>query len=158
MAAPKTSVSPSSAAAVSTTTTTTRTDDRLPVWFGQRRIAAVSPINQGGFGRIDNPVSNFEENFRLAVFWHPEHPDVLIAINNRNLAALSLAGMTTAWACLASPTDEELDRLEEEPLPPATSLPTPVVAVTVSQANPTPVPPYEVTSTVSLRKEALLPC
>jgi RHS repeat-associated protein len=118
--------------------------EMVPVWFGQARISAV-------FGDEDQtPITADPAGFRIRVFSHPSAPGVFIAINNRTLANYSLAAAPTAPACRAVPTPAELERLTDPPIPPQTALPSPVIAVTESISDPTPVSPYRVTSTVSV--------
>ena len=140
-----------------TTTSTTSSSVRLPVLFGQRRIG---PTNF--FGNITEPGEAFFDASILRVFATPVFPGVLIAINNRTLATLSLAGRTSPIAaCITAPTVDEFNRLFERPLfPPAVTLPSRTIPVTAarSDATPTPAAPFAVTSTVSVDVRSLLPC
>ena len=85
----------------------------------------------------------------IRVFTDARAPGVYIAESNRTLASYSLAGAVTAPACMMSSVSSAVrGRLDESPVPPQTSLPSPVVPVTESREDLTPVPPYQVTSTV----------
>lgn len=73
-----------------------------------------------------------------------------IAAGNRRFAAYSIALASTAPVCqLAGGVPPAVrDRLRDAPISPQTSLPSPVVAVTVARTKPERVAPFEVTSTV----------
>ena len=143
-----------STTATTTTTTSTTASGRLPVLFGQRRVSSSN-----FFGNITNPRESFFEDSLLRVFATPVFPGVLIAINNRTLATLSLAGRTSPIAsCITSPSADEIERLFESALPPAVTLPSRTVPVTAAIDDPTPVSPFAVTSTVSIDVRRLLPC
>lgn len=105
--------------------------DRLPRGAGPDRIGSRTGV--------------------IRVFTDARAPGVYIAESNRTLASYSLAGAVTAPACMMSSVPRNVrNRLNEDPWPPQTSLPSPVVPVTRSISDPTPVAPYEVTSTVSV--------
>lgn len=94
----------------------------------------------------------------IKVFTDARAPGVYIAESNRTLASYSLAGAVTAPACMMSSVPSNVrNRLKEDPVPPQISLPSPVVPVTRSISDLTPVAPYEVTSTVSVPR-SLPPC
>ena len=74
------------------------------------------------------------EQIRVDVFPNPINPNELIELNNRGLAALSLAGRRPTNVRLRIPTPQELRRLAERPLVSA-RLPAPVTAVTRTQRD-----------------------
>lgn len=123
--------------------------EMVPAWFGQARI---SPNFRSGRSIQDPPIG------RIKVFTDARAPGVYIAESNRTLASCSLAGAPTAPACMMSSVPANVrNRLKADPWPPQTSLPSPVVPVTKSVSDLTPVAPYEVTSTVSVPR-SLPPC
>jgi hypothetical protein len=75
-------------------------------------------------------------------------------LHGKEEARVRLAKAPTAPACLAASVSKGIrKRLDDPPLSPQESLPSPVIAVTESRTDDTPVWPFEVTSTVSVPRK-----
>ena len=104
-------------------------DKRVPRHLRGRSLKAVAKDLR--LGKLTT------DDIEVEVFVNPENESELIAINNRSLAAVSLAGRKATNIKVVVPTGrlrtELNERLEERPLPTFPKLPAAEIAVTRSQ-------------------------
>jgi RHS repeat-associated protein len=102
---------------------------KVPIYFGQPRI---SP----SFTTTGPPITGPSLGFAIGIFAGESHgKPVAVAINNRTLANYSINDIEDPPVIWRYPTQRELKRLTTTPpLPPQTSLPSPLITVTPSQS------------------------